>query len=198
MTSLLKMPAIVILFRDVAHPPDRLFIDTSFIQALIDWVAHPHDPSNAAARDFYNRMQASNARMWTTPFTAEEILWSYVRNALFDSMRPFGVATIRDFKIQRHADYERTLIACQPTLQTMVRALNRLKISFQFPGENTHMRGTWGRFVFDYAAQLCQRFALETMDAFHIACAYVGGTSNLVSLDRDFQQIDGFTVFSYS
>src|SRR5205809_6643328 len=69
------MPATVRLFRDVDRPPERLFADTSFVDTLLEWALTPEDPRCAAAHAFYQRIRVNNCALWTTPFTAEEILW---------------------------------------------------------------------------------------------------------------------------
>jgi len=192
------MPATIVRFQDLSRPPQTAFLDTSFIRELIRWSNHPGDPRCAASHAFYQTTRAHNTRLWTTPFAAEEILWPFVRDELFRAMRPFGHATIAEFKRGRRDEYLRTLESCRPHLQTMIRALNRLRISFEFPGDQAAMRGNWGAQVVQVAGQLLERFPLETADAFHIACAWAAGTNHVVSLDEEFKTVDGLTVYCFA
>jgi len=136
--------------------------------------------------------------LWTTPFAAEEILWAFVREELVRAKAPFGLATIAEFKRVRRDDYLGTLLASRQPLGVRVRALKRLRISFEFPGDQAPMRGDWGSQVMRTASQLLERFPLETADAFHIACSWVAGTNDIASLDDDFKVVDGLTVYCYT
>jgi len=191
------MAATVIRFDDAKNPPRTVFVDSSFIRALIQWSSDPGVASAAAAHGFYDRAKRANARLWTTPFTAEEILWAYVRRALQDTCRTYGIVSIGDLKRERRGDYARTIESCRPEILKMITALNRLKISFEFPGDQAAVRGTWGQMVWRAASQILDRFPIETADAFHIACATVGGTDHIASLDSDFREVDGLTIYCY-
>lgn len=193
------MPATVVLFENVPKaPPRRLFVDTSFIKEILEFSRNSEDARAKSTFAFYEKVWKNNGRMWTTPFTVEEILWGFVRRALLDTAGTFELKSIRDLKQSRRADYVRTIESCQPTVRSMIAALNRLKISFEFPGDQAAMRGNWAHMVWQRAGEILDRFAIETADAFHIACATVAGTVEIVSLDDDFKAVDGVTVYCYS
>src|SRR5262245_40215411 len=118
------MPATVRLFSEVDRPPGRLFADTSFVTTLLEWALTPTDPRCAAAYSFFQRIRSNNCVLWTTPFTAEEILWRYVRGALFEAMAPHGLNSVAEFKRVRREDYAWALVGCRPQLRKMLSALN--------------------------------------------------------------------------
>src|SRR5262245_61342317 len=142
------MPATVVLFANVGKaPPRRLFVDTSFIREIVQFSRDPADPRAKSTFDFYEKVWKNNGRMWTTPFTAEEMLWGFVRNALHETAAGFELKTIGELKRTRRADYVRTIESCQPTVRSMIAVLNRLRISFEFPGDQAAVRGNWAQTV---------------------------------------------------
>lgn len=191
------MPAKVIFFHNVDRPPVRAFVETSFLRGLIDFSSRPDDPRLKAVFGFWQKAKASNTQLWTTPFTAEEILWAYVRRELKAVCETRNVATIRDLKRSYRQDYRDALFGCRPQLATMVRALNRYRISFEFPRENAGIRGPWGAMVWERVGKLVEKFELETADALHIACAMVGG-GEMITVDSDFKEVDELTVYCYA
>src|SRR5574341_1095000 len=104
------MPATVVLFANVGNAPPRiLFVDTSFIREIISFSRAPEDPRAKSTFAFYEKVWRNNGRMWTTPFTVEEILWGFVRKALHETASGFGLTTIGELKRTRRADYVRTI-----------------------------------------------------------------------------------------
>jgi predicted nucleic acid-binding protein len=188
------MPATTIAFADVGRMPRQVYVDTSFVKALMDWTPGA-GPRIGSSRAFYDRAQRENVRMWTSPLTVEEIVWAFVRNALFAEMPRFEVKTINEFKRQRRGDYDRALTAIQPDVGRIFDALMRLKVTYRFPNENSGFTGNWGAAVVKQARQLSCTYSLETADAFHAAAAFVAGNPEVVSLDEGFRALDGFTVY---
>jgi hypothetical protein len=205
------MAAKIIPFSDYAkHPtPRRCYLDSSFVIHLLQFGLTTGTPAvrDAACDTFHARLISDGVQLLASVFTYSELLHIYCfkyPGGMYDEARAFlkkpatfpGERAVKDFLRYHPVDCEAAWRKISYRVQASEFVFQQRNIAIVYPvGLPPVVDKT--RDIVIYATILKDAFVgIGSSDAVHLSIATYLGADAVVSMDKGFQTVDGFTIYS--
>jgi predicted nucleic acid-binding protein len=183
----------------------NIYLDASFIYALIASATDTTEDRFLQTRRFYNHLYNTRAEMWTSYLSVQELMHLEFRDALFKEIRQFeknnnikeNSLTYSSFKKNYRSEFNACYKKNKSIFHRLFKIIIGLKIQLKIPKDYSVSGFSKGRLITRYAKCLLDTYILEVADAFHIATARCNGTKIIATNDLDFKQVKNITVFSF-
>jgi hypothetical protein len=187
--------------------PKRCYLDSSFVIHLLQFglTTGVPDPRDAACDKFHGQLITDGVQLVASLFTFSELLHIYCfkyRGGMYDEAKKFlgkpaasGDSAVKEFSRKYPADCEAAWKKISYRLQASEYVFDQRKIGIVYPIGSPPMLDKTRDIVF-YASILKDAFVgVGVTDAVHLSIASHLGADAVVSMDRGFLTVDGFTVY---
>jgi|GEM_PF-5868574 len=218
------MPANVILFKDypsLPSKPSRLYCDANFLITLLFYHDNAANQAKITAKEkdcfqFYTLIQQNDSELVTSVYGFSELIHFYffwygsdgmyrvVNNFIVQNnvTLPNSVKSIHDkykYFIKNHpTEFLNAFNKISHRIAKAEEFLKQLGVKVLYPLPSPHLTNI-SKSIVEYAAIVLDAFPkLESNDAMHLAIADYLNVPYLISLDKAYKDIDGFTILTWN
>jgi hypothetical protein len=187
--------------------PKRCYLDSSFVIHLLQFGLTTGTPAkqDAACDRFHGQLLADGVQLVASLFTYSELLHMYCfkyRGGMWDEAKAFlakpslsGDSAMKEFFRRHPSDCEAAWKKVSYRVQASEYLFDQRKIAIVYPiGSPPNLDRT--RDVMFYSTVLKDAFVgIGATDAVHLSIANHLGADAVVSMDKGFLTVDGFTVY---
>jgi hypothetical protein len=187
--------------------PKRCYLDSSFVIHLLQFglTTGVPAPRDAACDKFHGQLVADGVQLVSSLFTFSELLHIYCfkyPGGMYDEARTFlgkaglsGESAVKEFFRKHPTDCEAAWKKISYRVQASEYIFDQRKIGIVYPIGSPPMLDKTRDIVF-YASILKDAFVgVGVVDAVHLSIASHLGADAVVSMDKGFLTVDGFTVY---
>lgn len=203
------MPAVVRSFSDPL--PTYLLLDTSFLEKSVSlvpgWRGKAHRDCKKFLRRMRNRISVGRLELFASPMVIEECIYRIVRVHYERELEQnrdkyedeIGAMKERDPKREYgwhdlYKDHPELLSGCEDQIKQLNIAIRGIPITVLPPEQLKAAEGEPP--LIEEVKRVVVESNLLPRDAFLVVAAQRIGADALVVMDRDFERVDGITVYS--
>lgn len=191
--------------------PPFLYMDTSFLLYAVSVLPDPtrHKTRQRECQRFWQKLKNKTTCREVSCLLSDLVLdecFYWIVRSHYEAELPhyaheaavYTKRTGKPYTWRRLYDDHPELVSdCMPTIEAVYDKLTKFPMEIVQPKDLQFSDNEAGEpTMAEYAKQMMSLFYLLPADAFHLAIAHRLGIDSIVTLDSDFQRVDGITMFT--